>query len=841
MATSTGVLYSFDVPSGAFTEIGNVGLPEGLNGMAYDSNGTLYGVDSGNLYTVDVSVPSVTLVGPLGIPEGGIAIAMSIDITTDTGYTFDIVDDLAYSIDLSSGTATLLGPTGFDGNFGQGMFYDPLTDTVFLAAFNGIAFMAELRTLDRTTGTTTLIGEIATAAGPGQLGWSSVLGGPVENFVCEDAINVDLGTTNVEDGIDNTEGGASNVCLSGATDAVWYKYTASNSGDLTISSDLAGSAGVDTRVSVYNDDCSALTCLGSDDNSGTDNTSMLTLTVESGTTYYIEWDDANDEAAFDFELSLDIFCPDPENFMLTEADETTATFTWEEVAEATNGYILSVFEAGVDPNTGTEVYTENVPSGTTTATATGLVGSTNYDAYLTADCDTDGFSNDLMLSFATVPANDNLCDAIDITLDAECTGAIYTNENATVQTDEPEGDCFTGGPQNTVWFSFVAPDNGNVLITTDLDSGVATLTDSEIALYADPSDCADLSTLEPAIACDQDGGNDIIFNSIINTQGLTPGDTYYVQVSGYNGASGTFCIEVQTGPDCPAPENFAVSNITQTTADFNWDPVVNASAGYVLSVFNAGDDPSSDDPVYTEDIASGTTTGIATGLTDTSAYDAYITADCDGGGLSEMTMISFSTLPAPPECGGKFYDTGGPDGSYALNEDYSITITADDPENVVTLEFLTVDIEAGFDFLRIYDGEDASAPELSDPVNGVQAPGSFTSTVPGGSLFITFTSDFAVTGDGWDADVTCSPPLGVNEFNEAGFSYYPNPTTNTVSLRANQPIESIALFNILGQQVIDVRPDATETSLDLSGLSNGTYIMKSTINGSIYTSKVIKE
>src|SRR5690606_18168775 len=68
---------------------------------------------------------------------------------------------------------------------------------------------------------------------------------------------------------------------------------------------------------------------------------------------------------------------------------------------ATNGYILNVFNAGADPDVDTPVYTENIPSGTLTATASPLLPQTMYDAYLMADCDTNGLSNAVFLSFET--------------------------------------------------------------------------------------------------------------------------------------------------------------------------------------------------------------------------------------------------------------------------------------------------------------------------------------------------------------------------------------------------------------------------------------------------------
>ncbi|OAB78546.1 fibronectin type III domain-containing protein [Cochleicola gelatinilyticus] len=559
-------------------------------------------------------------------------------------------------------------------------------------------------------------------------------------------------------------------------------------------------------------------------------------------------------------------CLAVENLTVTDIDDTSATISWDDSPTATDGYILEGYFAGDDPDTDPTQFDATIAAGTLTYDATGLNPDTAYDVYVTADCgDEQGFT--IMETFMTAPTppdNDDACDAIALTVDAECTGAIYTSIAATVEDSEPEGDCFFGGPQFTVWFTFEAPDNGSVVITTDLDSGVATHTDTEIALYSAPTDCTDLSTFDPALACDQDSGDVIIFNSIIEAEGLTPGETYYVQVSGWNGNNGTFCIEVQTGPDCPEVENFAVAGITETAADFSWDPLANADNGYQLTVFAAG---TTTDPIVDEAIAAGTTT-YSTGdvFLPGTPYDAYLVADCDAGGLSEAVTLSFTTLfpdALPEECDGQFVDSGNTNGNYSANEVTTTVLTPDDGTSV-SITFTYVDIESAtgagtqdgcWDYLTIYDGSDTSAPVIAEtlcgeesgdggvpsvPTSLLSVGDSFEATNPDGTLTIVFTSDGTVQETGWLADITCAP-LAIEDFTFANFNYHPNPTTGILNVNAKSAIESIELYNILGQQVLQLRPDALDAVLDLTDLSSGTYMMKSTVNGNSYTHKVIKD
>ena len=86
---------------------------------------------------------------------------------------------------------------------------------------------------------------------------------------------------------------------------------------------------------------------------------------------------------------------------------------------------------------------------------------------------------------------------------------------------------------------------------------------------------------------------------------------------------------------------------------------------------------------------------------------------------------------------------------------------------------------------------------------------------------------------------TCAS-LGVSENALAGFSFYPNPSTEVLSLKSANSIESVAIFNLLGQQVISSKIGATTSDINVSGLAAGTYIMKVTVDGQTGTYKVLK-
>ncbi len=175
---------TIDTLTGAQTLLGSM-VPFGTEvwtGMALDpTDGTLYAtgtnVQQSSLYVVDVTVPSATRVGAIGFP-GIISVAVD-----DDGRMFaqDVITDELVSVDKSTGAGTAIGSLGFDSNFGQGMAFDPVSDQLYISAFNNFRFQSELRIADRTTGATTVVGVIG-ALEPGglaQLGWLGIpsLGG----------------------------------------------------------------------------------------------------------------------------------------------------------------------------------------------------------------------------------------------------------------------------------------------------------------------------------------------------------------------------------------------------------------------------------------------------------------------------------------------------------------------------------------------------------------------------------------------------------------------------------------------------------------------------------------
>ncbi|WP_432672701.1 choice-of-anchor J domain-containing protein [Flavobacterium sp. SM2513] len=83
--------------------------------------------------------------------------------------------------------------------------------------------------------------------------------------------------------------------------------------------------------------------------------------------------------------------------------------------------------------------------------------------------------------------------------------------------------------------------------------------------------------------------------------------------------------------------------------------------------------------------------------------------------------------------------------------------------------------------------------------------------------------------------------LSVGSFDAAQFQYFPNPVRNILTLAYKQNIDQVTVYNLLGQRVLDNTVHATLAKIDMSTLTQGSYIVKITSENQTKTIKVIKE
>ncbi|CAI8172189.1 MAG: Uncharacterised protein [Polaribacter sp. SA4-10] len=81
---------------------------------------------------------------------------------------------------------------------------------------------------------------------------------------------------------------------------------------------------------------------------------------------------------------------------------------------------------------------------------------------------------------------------------------------------------------------------------------------------------------------------------------------------------------------------------------------------------------------------------------------------------------------------------------------------------------------------------------------------------------------------------------GLDDQDLSTLSMYPNPATNFLNISAQNTINSVEIFNVLGQKVISMSVEDTSASINISNLNTGIYLIKYVINNRTSTKKFVK-
>ena len=79
------------------------------------------------------------------------------------------------------------------------------------------------------------------------------------------------------------------------------------------------------------------------------------------------------------------------------------------------------------------------------------------------------------------------------------------------------------------------------------------------------------------------------------------------------------------------------------------------------------------------------------------------------------------------------------------------------------------------------------------------------------------------------------------EFESVKFNYYPNPIIDQLIITADKEINSIEVYNLIGQKLMSFKPNVSETSVDFANLPSAIYLVKLNANGVSKDIKVIKK
>ena len=83
--------------------------------------------------------------------------------------------------------------------------------------------------------------------------------------------------------------------------------------------------------------------------------------------------------------------------------------------------------------------------------------------------------------------------------------------------------------------------------------------------------------------------------------------------------------------------------------------------------------------------------------------------------------------------------------------------------------------------------------------------------------------------------------MSTDSFAVSNVKLYPNPTSNVLNIESLGAIQTISVYNVLGQEVINKALNSTSTSLDVSSLNSGIYVVKTVVDGVTSSTKFIKQ
>jgi len=194
------------------------------------------------------------------------------------------------------------------------------------------------------------------------------------------------------------------------------------------------------------------------------------------------------------------------------------------------------------------------------------------------------------------PLNDNACSALPLEVgDGSCPYRL-SNVGAGAETGEvspPAGDCGDplswcdgGSVDNSLWFTFKAPASGSVSIE-------ATLLNTQLALW-EAEDCNALTDGSAILIAAEDQGSGGSIEARIDTVNyLIPGQTYYLQMDGHAGASGSFDLWIKDEglqqllmAGSPGCTEAALAPVSQ--GKNAWQHLANESGHLIASIADGG-------------------------------------------------------------------------------------------------------------------------------------------------------------------------------------------------------------------------------------------------------------
>ena len=137
-----------------------------------------------------------------------------------------------------------------------------------------------------------------------------------------------------------------------------------------------------------------------------------------------------------------------------------------------------------------------------------------------------------------------------------------------------------------------------------------------------------------------------------------------------------------------------------------------------------------------------------------------------------------------------------------------------------------------------------SLEDVNNNVNPIQNPSQFTNTTNPQTIYVRVTS---LNGRTTSTTFVGSMQLSVQEtlstsgFNDLKINISPNPVIDFMIISSKENLDSLAIYNVLGQLVFKIATKSNQEKIDLSTLGSGNYFVKINANNNSKVIKIIKQ
>lgn len=505
-------------------------------------------------------------------------------------------------------------------------------------------------------------------------------------------------------------------------------------------------------------------------------------------------------------------CNAPSSYVISAITATSANIGWTAANPSpSNGYQYYYNTTNATPTAAT------APSGSTTAVTlnlTGLSANTTYYFWVRSNCgSTQGnwvFGN----SFTTVGNNAGCTSAVNgLYPTATFTPTCFGN-NEVIVTDAYAGEYTNVSISSNTQYTFTSSISSDYITITNADATVTYIAGLSPLVWVSGSNNGVIRYfLHANAACDSQNTN----------------RTRY--------------IGCQAATTCNTPSGLSASGITTSGATLNWNAANPAPAnGYQVYLSTSSTAPTAA-TAPTGNIS--TTSAAASGLNAGTTYYYWVRSNCGTsqsnwvGGTTFTTSTStvigctsaiwpqFPSFTYVPSCTGSAETivTNAYTGEYSVisvqpNRQYTFASS-------ISTDYITISNADGT-ILRA----------------GGVTPLVWLSGSNSGLMRYYFHGDAACdTSDASERSkfITCTAALANDDFDWSTFKLYPNPTTGILNIADVNTIDTVEVYNILGQSIMYQTLKALEGKIDMSKLAVGTYFVKATANDKSKVFKVIKE